>query len=463
MSITKRWFSGAGRKRFRWTVTGASLALLAALVPAGLASGETTPLPPPPPPGFPAGVLRLHLGADDYFQWVKSGLPTQTHTQAISGKNNCSFTLGNPTLVDVTALQPPSSAVPGLVADGFGVKVQGEGNGQPCGRFDAPDQTLVLRLAGLLADKDMVSAEIDLEAKFGATIDIALWRDGVLKASFVWPRDFIDPGRADDGPDSGDLDNFRLQIPPTDDASNPIYFDEIRFTPSAGAGSLEGGADGTKACADLLDPPDEDCSEPIIDPSSLYGSDTLFELVDVYDGEIECLKSVTEGDGIDSPLATFWRLLDEGATSVGECKDLAYIFRSNSGDQTVVLIPREIDPTSTNKARFSGQMTFLPYLASNPTEARLEYDKDGPGGTAGYTAMKWCLASSFGELPDGQPVVLNANLPSGETYCIASEETVNAAAFAADADPDELPEYWRELRTTWWVYGIEEDPGFRFG
>ncbi len=113
----------------------------------------------------------------------------------------------------------PSGSKLGLVADGLGVKINSEGNGQSCGRADGTAQVLTLALAGPVADREIDFAELDIEGKFNAQVRAELYLDGVL----MHTEDLPTGSRSDSGPDSGDNDNYRWRLPA--EGSGPVLFD----------------------------------------------------------------------------------------------------------------------------------------------------------------------------------------------------------------------------------------------
>ena len=215
------------RRRTRVFLFGA-LALLAALVPAGLAvgshEGDSTF-------GDPSVVL-LTLGSVDRVTWM-------SETQSITGRNNCSVTFGGSDLLDFV----PTAGQLGFVRDGLGVKSSGDGTGEPCGRIEASDgEAISVSLGSDLDGYLMTAIDVDLELKFNASVDVIFKHDGVTVATVTG---FTGTGGTDDGPDSGDGDNYRFFARPTA-GDNAVTFDEVVFDPSSGAVGLEGGADGTE-------------------------------------------------------------------------------------------------------------------------------------------------------------------------------------------------------------------------
>ena len=109
-------------------------------------------------------------------------------------------------------------------------------------------ETLRERLsAGAVPPRKAIDyAEIDLEGKFGVTVKV----DGYFVRSngpVLMKSETYATSGPDSGPDSADGDNFRIRYPKVGKtAVNRLVFSIIGTT---GAASLEGGADGTAACA----------------------------------------------------------------------------------------------------------------------------------------------------------------------------------------------------------------------
>ena len=210
------------------------VALIGVSVPVVMAGGATEP-----PPAFAdAGVLELELGRADQFTW-------DGNVETISSRrNDCTaVTVGggnnDADLVEITAL----GGALGFVKDGFGVQGPSDGSGEPCGRMDAPGEAISIKLSGLLGDPYYMTAiDLDLEFKFDGAAEVEFFLAGARVAGPV----SVDPASpSDDGPDSRDGDNYRVFIDPSS-PDHDVYFDEVRITATAGAVSLEGGADGTE-------------------------------------------------------------------------------------------------------------------------------------------------------------------------------------------------------------------------
>jgi hypothetical protein len=366
-----------------------------------------------------AGTLLLELGATDQFRYVG---PPDAPGVALQGISDtaCKVSLTGTTLMSLTALPAKGSA--GLFDDGIGVQVKGGGaggNGQPCGRADGPSEGLVFALAGeLIGEKEISRAEIDLEGKFGVTVEATLKLDGAVVASPTAGCD-TDGVNGDDlprgndcvkatgelsdsGPDSTDGDNYRWIIDPGADMVADVLFDEIVFTVSPstpdGAFSIEGGADGTMAgpLGAAFD-------------GGMGTEATLFNLVDV-DGILDCNESATTGNGETEPLATFTRGQDN--TAVGKngepCTALiAYNLTSEAegADQSVTF---EFD--TGEYPTWFGTFVWTPEEASMPVEPT----------TVDGDVLDWC--AGFTGLQDewGNDIPI---MPGGADWCLIDQHT----------------------------------------
>lgn len=267
------------RRRARVLLFGA-LALLAAVLPAGLAAGshdgDSTF-------GDPSVVL-LTLGSVDRVTWM-------SETQTITGRNNCSVTFGGSDLLDFGA----SGGQVGFVKDGLGVKSSGDGTGEPCGRVEASDgEEIHVSLGSDLDGYLMTAIDVDLELKFNASVDVIFKHEGVTVATVTG---FTGTGGSDDGPDSGDGDNYRFFARPTAGA-NAVSFDEVVFDPTAGAVGLEGGADGTENGTLAASGSSQ------FEVKQSFGQITCQDSVTISDSEVEEVVGVITMEALDLDVST---------------------------------------------------------------------------------------------------------------------------------------------------------------
>src|SRR4029453_5681656 len=162
------------------------------------------------------GLLRLHLGATDYFRFEP--VTGSAVNQAI-GTSGCRARLAAPPPL-VTLPPGPSGSTLGQRRDSLGVQFS-EGNGEPCAQVNntgANGQSLILSL-GTAAEVDgaLVDwAEIDLERKYDGVVRAQFFEGGPQGTSVGQLVLGCSATLSDCGPDSADGDNFRLdtQNPP---------------------------------------------------------------------------------------------------------------------------------------------------------------------------------------------------------------------------------------------------------
>jgi hypothetical protein len=324
------------------------------------------------------GVLRLHLGATDYFRFDPTGGPAGS--PAPITVSSCVASATGLVTLSLPAGSPSQSAV-GFFGDSLGVKARGEGSGQPCGRIDGTSQTLILALTGpTVGTYEIDYAELDVEGKFNGTAKAVMYLDGTIVGT-----ETLGTGTgSDSGPDSGDGDNYRWLLA----TDSGVPFDEVRLTVDAatpgGAVSLEGGADGT--------------APGPLGVSLANTTDSLFHLVDI-DGVLDCGDTASETEAGDASA-----VLDRDENIGGApCVPIPYVLRS--GNDNVELLKDLGDQTA---AQFSITITWQPEPAVNPLPAStIDYDGDGP--STAHT-VEWCDGSA------AAPV-----LPSGELWCLTNQ------------------------------------------
>lgn len=388
------------------------------------------------PPGImiEQGVLRLHLGADsDYFRFDPAdgagGFSVGTVQPVGPPSGKCQLTVAGP-LISLTAIGSI-----GIFDDGLGVRISGS-QGAPCGQLNNTEQMSMAlvddptrtddELAGMVMD----FGEVDVELKFDAVLQADLLRDGVLQDSVLLD---CSPAGSDCGPDSADGDNFRWLL----QASNGETFDQIVFSliatqPNA-AGSLEGGADGTAACVTASCDPDNPSSTPSLG-EILSTNDSLFHIVQQFDGTLDCGQTITEGSGTTVPLAEVTRLDN---TDGSACVPKPYNLDATAAPfEEVSFAPSG----PAQSAAYLVTITFLPTTAeADGLHTGIDYDKDGSGA---FVPVQWCEAVQT----NASGAVIGATLPAGETYCIVSETTSVTGT--------------GNTQTEWFLFG-EDDPNFR--
>jgi hypothetical protein len=407
-------------KRRRWWLAGAAgvAAAVSLLMVPALGNG---------PIKTELGVLQLHLDSDGDSAIFDPIAPGSNQVQMLTAPG-CRLTSTGASLVSFAAssTQTNSNPFPGLKDHGIGVGQTGEGNGEPCARINKDlGQVLTVGLTGALNGRAVSYAEIDLGFKFNGSATLQLFRSGAQVG-----EDITVPcsGASDCGPDSGGSDNERviLWLDPEDDPgveghwqAFPIsgVFDTIVIKPSdsvpaaKGVVSLEGGFNGSPA-------------GPV---GSLLGTDdTLFRVVDAFDGEIACGQT----EPLEGEDATF--SVTRGFDTNGECKGptdgLLFTFDAGTeGDELFVdFITEPVDENPDTVAQFLEVITWhfesAPDVDAGDDQHRtLSYD-DHVGDPK--RVMPWCVSDprdEDGNLPVGtvpDPVDPFAYVPAGHTSCL---------------------------------------------
>jgi hypothetical protein len=368
------------------------------------------------------GTLRLHLNSDGDKVIFDPIAPGADVVQTLS-QSKCKLTSSGASLVgfSAAATQANKNPYPGLKDHRIGVGQTGEGNGEPCARINRDlGQELTLALTGALQSLAVDYAEIDLGFKFDGDAILVLKRGAVVVDTITVPCN----GFSDCGPDSGGSDNERVILyltgttPPGPGhwQSFPIAgaFDSITIKPgtaaSAGSVSLEAGFGGS--------PPG-----PV--GAALGTNDTLLEVVEAFEGEIDCGETEII---IESENATFQTT--RGFDTNGGCKGpedgLLFSFEAGTdGDELFVdFITEPVDSLPATVAQFVEVITWRfatpPNVSGGEAQlGTLSYD-DHVG--AGKRVMPWCLKDPRvgGSLP--APINPATVLPAGHTSCLLESE-----------------------------------------
>ena len=352
------------------------------------------------------GVLRLRLGATDQWKFQPTaGSSTAEEAQAISPGTGCGLTAAS--LSGSLAKLTATNGSVGFVSDSLGVRGPGEGTGQPCGRIDG-SQTLTLELGSRFTNptsgpkRAMDFAEIDIEAKFNAAFRIT----GTLGSTSK--TETYDTMGSDSGPDSGDLDNYRIRFPKT----GKSLFTKLTFSVISGGISVEGGADGTPPC-DAADSPE--CTPAGSLGQALGGTtDSLFHLVQ-YDRTLNCGETETQPGGTTAPSNTLERLPNDGGPA---CDAVAIdLDASIEGSEQLVSLRKDL---GDQVAQFFWTVTWTPEDTTLPVKVT-QFDFG-----SGYQPIQWCLADGgdTGTFPD-RPPTANPNDPSTavDPWCLTSQHS----------------------------------------
>ncbi len=399
------------RGRWRWSIAGAvGLAVAASLfVLPAIGEGPVT---------AEVGVLRLQLdsGGDKLVYDPTSGPDL---VQTLSQKN-CQLSSSGDSLVKLTGASSNASKKPfvGLKDHSIGVGQSGEGSGESCAKIDGKlGQTLTLSLIGSLQGPTISYAEIDLGTKSGGEVTLELRRAGnVVDTVKIQCKNKNDCGTGSYGKD----DNVRV-ILYADNADKPAsgkwqalkvkgLFDTIVIKPGKSSTvSLDGGHKGSPA-------------GPL--GTALGVKHTLFKLVDVFDGDIDCADTVTLGGGADAT-----QQITRGNDSNGACKGPAngLLFNFDAGIENgrkfVDFVTEPVDGDPATVAQFLEVITWTfedpPSVEGGSQFIPISYD-DHVG--AGIRVMPWCLQDPRvgGSLPS--PLDPATVLPSGHTSCLIESE-----------------------------------------
>jgi hypothetical protein len=400
------------RRHLRWPLAALAGAIVAVSVLVIPASSQG-------PVSSEVGTLFIHLNSDGdrvVFDPVAAG-PNLVQTLS---QSNCKLSSTGDSLVAIVGSgQANKKPFAGLKDHRIGVGQNGEGNGEPCARINKDlGQVLTVNLTGTLADQAISYAEIDLGFKFNGDAVLQLKKggpSGTLVDTVTVPCS----GLSDCGPDSGGSDNERVVLYLTGTTPPPAghwqafaidgAFDTIVISPgtaaSNGSVSLEAGLGG---------------SLPGPLGASLGTGDSLFQLAEVFDGEIDCGDTVTLGGG-DDPTFQTTRANDTNGGCKGPEDGLLFNFDAGvEGDRKFVdFVTEPVDASSATVAQFLEVITWTfddpPAVPGEDQFRTLSYD-DHVG--AGERVMPWCLKDPRlgGSLPS--PLDPATVLPAGHTSCL---------------------------------------------
>jgi len=340
------------------------------------------------------GVLRLHLGAQDYFQFD----PGNSIDGFADGPQQ-DITLDSQKCDSVSLSAEPAFAAlsaaagkPGLVDDGFGVRITGP-QGTKCGQIDGTEK-LILALGADLSGNMIDFAEIDFEIKFDADVLIEFF-DGPIESTNANKvgQQIVSCDPSDCGPDSADGDNYRELVKDPDGD----LFDRMRFSVDAvggpnAAASLEGGADGTL---------------PLLGGFAVNHlsstTDSVFHIVRQFDGDLAC------GDTAEATNeAGFTTAIQRIETTNPDVGDVCEQRKPYTIDATTLFV--SFDPFSPDiTANYRGDIVFDSRSPSDP-QPILQYDRDLDG-PAPLVDMQACNLRSAASIEEGLFPELAGPLP----------------------------------------------------
>jgi hypothetical protein len=370
------------------------------------------------------GVLDLVLeDGNDAFEFTPAGEALPTHFEQLSAGNQCSLNEDGPhDLVELSVTgefgQGGNLPQAGLKDHLVGVRAKGEGTGTPCVRIDiaVPDpdaQTFSIELGEFFGTDVFASyAQFALKFKFGAAAKVEAFNTHALDPGAVVAFGTAACTGSDCGPDSG---GDRLLITVGDPLAEdpPDLFDKVVI-------SVTSPADGAVS---LLDAPN--------DPA-LAGEgetlDTFFNLVQEFDGELECGDVITAVDG--DVKGTVIRTGDPDNT--GECGEIKpYNFDADAGTSQIAFLPQ-----GSPGAEYVASLEFgISHTISNPVT--VQYD---PTGGTSFQALQACDTPA-GSLSSSVSAALTTlgfdvslltgkdlAVPAGETWCEIGRTTYSVGS-----------------------------------
>ena len=389
-------------RRWKALVTVAALGVVA-VAPLELATvipaSATTALQP-----TDAGYIDLQMNsAGNKFTYVPlSGSNTSQTFKSV----DCGYTPVNPSsgfnLMALSSTPSPGSKVGYLTSSSsrYGLGVNNTGVGEGTGKCtqinnyatrEVLDLSLQNAAGQAMSGKYIDYTELDIEAKFNATINVELWKDGVQVGS-----ESISCTTSDCGPDSSDGDNFRVRVP----ASGTTLFDQIKLYatgPSGGAVTLEAGGDGTLAYGA------GDAGVTGLGETK-NTKDSLFHVVQLGEGVLDCGGNSVATEGAAVTLTR----LDGGDPTVNPdgtpCIPINYDL-TRSGNTVDFIKDAAQDPSASFKVEVNA---WNPEPAANPIPASMVSPPTTPeeivwcDGTAADPTMPdghyWCLIDIHAEL-----------------------------------------------------------------
>lgn len=319
---------------------------------------------------------------------------TATDTVTYTGSDDkqsivegCSLTevLSPGSLLDIS----PGSARDrlGYGKNGIGVSGKKDKSGTKCADVDAEfNQSLVIEIGVGVAR----AADLDLEFKFGGDVAVSASVGGqaVDVTATGGPSD-----DADNGPDSGDGDNYRVSV--VADTAND-YFDTLTLTATSGSFSFEGGGDGTTTSS--------------IGPST---SASVFEIV-VADGMLLCDVNDSDGETVDEVNVLFTACEDGSQVPYLLRRDREEDADGQTRDRILFGVPESADNAYVVTIPWEAETAQLPL-----PRTQVAFFADASG-TPSYTDINWCGVGSGG-VTDANAVLLDdviGDLPGNQGACL---------------------------------------------
>lgn len=432
----------SGKIQIRLAVLAALAALVAVVVPSGLALGNHDGEGEIAVPGE---VIYLKMGnpsSNDVITYGDLSQAIPTKKSDCTWINNRINTAGPNQILVVS---PINAAKLGESKDHIGTKGPNDGSGEPCALAAAGQGTngsnegISIKL-GTDADTAMSGFSIDIRLKFNSTVKAITYANGTPVDEAIPP---FTMGPSDNGPDSAD--NFRW----TYEAEEGKEFTEVRFVATSGAFALGGGVESDVPGA--------------FDNTSFASQ---FQTVETFDGQITCGDTHIVDDNTDTVGVVTVRSMEfEGSEGFVTTNCLLKLYTDATGAARLAFVP-----TLTNtSARYTIDVTVENQpitVASGPTPPAgtitslvAVYNADGdltfPAGSS--DPLQACNTTPVLADDPSTPGVNEYEvfwtqvdtglLPAGETACFYhASVTPTSAGFGTE---------------DWSIY-FEDDPGFRF-
>lgn len=353
-------------------------------------------------PTIDGGQLRLHMSTDgNAFTYFDSG-GTQVATQAISQKQQCSYSSGT-NLVTASA----TGGSVGFIAKNEQLGVDSKDGGSKCTQVN-PGEKLTLELmnasgttmTGLYA----THAQLDLEFKYSPLITVTAYNtDSATPSTPVWSETY-DCSKSDCGPDrSVDGDNVYEPFPKT----GTVLFDKLEITAAATGSSTGSAGVSLEGGNDLY--------------SGGVRHDSIFYMATPAEGTICPGQTVSEFTGTGTATVQY-------ISPTGDCKAylLTYTRDPATNDRSLTFLTGGSSSIVTFDVKV---FSWDPEPVANPVPATL-VDPPSPAHPG-----QWC---------NGTPA--SPSMPSGEVWCLITQTT---STYGPDGDGvnsiDWVPNYDGQL------------------
>ena len=367
------------------------------------------------------GVLRLRLsGTTRSVTFTPTGATEPTATQSITTTSKCGASTSGP-LVTVTS-QGGTQAL-GLVTNGLGVRQKNTCSSAE-GRVSGSEKVSLALGASFGDDVVIADAELDIEGKFNASLNVSLDGEPAINRTLQ--------SSSDNGPDSGVGDNDRVLL----SAEQPDVdsFRALSLSAQTGELSIEGGGDATYA---------QYAATGKVGPigTSLGTADTILRLVRVREFADDLFCEETRNAAVIGGSATsavVTRLPNDGGQA---CEDVGVTFEI---DDEGVLLDKGTTGINNGDPQFVNalvEIVWAPQDAAVPLPNReINFHPDEVPDD--FETVQWCVSWD----PVAQTAVhpADARFPGGVLpWCLVDEhiqlqssnQVVQTQLYHGDGDP----------------------------